>query len=372
MSKILKSLQFVTQSAPSTPSSGLGAIYASSSSTLSSGVSLYFKNSLGTVYDLAASSGNIVIWQYTGSTTTQTYTWTKHPQTKYIEVFCMGAGGGGGGGRTSNNTGQSRQGGSGGGGGTIVRALFDRNGLPATSYTITVGAGGDGGTGSASGIPPVVGGWNGQVGFSGESTSFGSLVIAVGGGGGNGGSNGGTIAGGLGGDIFLCTPLGLYAFPGQVGGTVSNTAIGSNPNADINQSATSFIISAGGGGGGGNYLNSNTTGGSGSSGLDWGVIKTNFGGTPAAPGSGLAGGNGTDNLTYLTFLRYITGSASVLNTVGQGGGGGGGAFPGGAGGSGGRYGAGGGGGGSGISGSTNIGGTGGKGSPGLCIVLEYR
>lgn len=96
MGKVITSLQFVTQSAPSTPPSTHGNIFASASS-------LYFINDSGQIYDLASSSGSLRISYYTGSSTTQTYTYTKLGNLKYLKVICVGAGGGGGSGRTRRN-----------------------------------------------------------------------------------------------------------------------------------------------------------------------------------------------------------------------------------------------------------------------------
>jgi predicted Zn-dependent protease len=77
MGKVITSLQFVTQSAPSTPPSTHGNIFASAST-------LYFKNSDGVEYDLASSSGSLRISYYTGSATTQSYTYNKLGNLKYL------------------------------------------------------------------------------------------------------------------------------------------------------------------------------------------------------------------------------------------------------------------------------------------------
>ena len=94
-------------------------------------------------------------------------------------------GGGGGGGRFQG--GQS----TGGGGGACVQVLYELSALPA-SISITIGAGGTGATGNATG-------------GNGGNTSFGALLTAYGGAGGgsnasldptNGGGGGGSLAAG--------------------------------------------------------------------------------------------------------------------------------------------------------------------------------
>lgn len=97
---------------------------------------------------------------------TSTGTFTAPANVSYVEIFLVGGGGGGG----SAQRASSACGGGGGGGGTVV--LWRK--LPVTggtSYTVTIGAGGAGSTGFASG---AVGG----------DTTFGSLATAWGGGGG--------------------------------------------------------------------------------------------------------------------------------------------------------------------------------------------
>jgi hypothetical protein len=55
MAKLLNTTFLVTQSAPATPSSGFGTLFASSSK-------LYFKNTSGTTYDLTTATRNGVIY----------------------------------------------------------------------------------------------------------------------------------------------------------------------------------------------------------------------------------------------------------------------------------------------------------------------
>lgn len=99
---------------------------------------------------------------------TESGTWTKPDNCRFVRVTCVGGGGGGGGWENLSSTAHSGAAGGGGGGGTVV-AWLDATGL--TSETITIGAGGS--AGSA-----------GNRGGDGGYTSFGSTVSAAGGKGG--------------------------------------------------------------------------------------------------------------------------------------------------------------------------------------------
>lgn len=382
MSQILKSLQLsTTGSAPGTPNSDFGVVYASGSNKF------FFKNSSGTEVDISTPGrGRISILYYTGSAigdgTTQTYTWNKPVGLKFIEVCCVGAGGGGGGGMRSG--GAVSTGGAGGGGGAIVWVTFDADTLTNSSYSIVVGAGGAGGAGSTTST--------GNVGITGGTSSFGTLVIARGGAGG--------VAGGFsissqtsGGQALLCTPAGYpYSINGCNAGTLDATAIGpaySSPAFVIFDNAALTLdegrsgggvltnIPKGRGGGGGGYGGGNTggihSGSRGSNGYQFTTLITNGG----FPGSGSSGQNATtptDNM--ITTLLQFSGSTT---TYGLGGGGHGGGFTtgsintnAGSGSNGGLYGAGGGGGGQMLSGNAaHRGGNGGSGSSGLCIITEF-
>jgi len=378
MSQILKSLQLsTTGSAPGTPNSDFGVVYASGSNKF------FFKNAAGTEFDLTATNGLINTLYYTGSAigngTTQTYTWNKPVGLKYIEVCCVGAGGGGGGGMRSTNS--STVGGAGGGGGAIVWLTLDANTLTNASYTIVVGAGGAGGGGSTTST--------GNTGITGGTSSFGTLVIARGGAGG--------VAGGFaissqtsGGQALLCTPAGYpYSINGCNAGTLDANAIGpsyASPAFVIFDNAALTLdegrtgggvltnIPKGRGGGGGGYgggLQGGIHSGSrGSNGYQFTTLITNGG----FPGSGSSGQNATtptDNM--ITTLLQFSGSTT---TYGLGGGGHGGGYGssgnGGNGSNGGLYGAAGGGGGHCGTGSAAFrGGNGGSGSSGLCIITEF-
>ena len=380
MSQILKSLQLpITGSSPSSSLSGFGVVYASGSNKF------YYKNPSGTEFDLVTSNGYINVLYYTGSAigdgTTQTYTWSK-PLTglKYIEVCCVGAGGGGGSGRKglALNSGWA---GVGGAGGAIVWTTFDSS-ILSSSYTITVGAGG------AGGLRQTTNATNGNPGLKGGNTSFGSLVVAEGGGGGPGGAQFTVSTQASGGNSANCTPSG---FPYSLNGCssqIATTQPGNEATAPIIFNAQGFVdvnagvgaterwFGAGGGGGGlgGGRSPSFTNGspaGAGSSGYQFTTLITN-GGTPGNSGSsGTDATAPTDNM--ITTLLQFTGSTTLYGLGGGGHGGGYGTTGnGGNGSNGGLYGAGGGGGGA--TGSTTAlsgSGIGGSGSAGLCIVVEF-
>ena len=382
MSKILKSLQLVTQSAsPSTPSTGTGALFGS-------GSSFYFENSSGTVFDLAASNGYIVTRSYTGSTTgvDVPYTWSKSPNLKYLEICCVGGGGGGGSGRCSATNNVQTM--TGGGGGAIVYLWIEASRLTNSPYTITVGRGGTPGAARVATGTAVTG----NTGSSGGDTSFGSLVVA------KGGSGGSHSSFALGGRADQCTPSqGIWTIPGVPSGTATNAgnqtgdsqpifsptgdpSLNSNP---LWQTFTNFGNGGAAGGVGGllTTLGSNgvplTRGFSGSV-VQSGVIPGNgLGGSAGGvTGSGnTSGGNGQNGLdNIVTKLFPLSGSSPY--GLGTGGGGGAGArvFPG-NGGNGGYYGAGGGAGGQ-LAGLGSVlipssSGAGGSGSSGLCLLIEY-
>jgi len=115
-------------------------------------------------------------------------TWTKPDGLKELIVVCVGAGGGGGSGRNGANN-VAKYGGGGGRGGSMVVDIIQASDL-SSSISITVGSGGSGGAAITS--PDT----NGLAGTAGGDTSFGSFVIAKGGGGGQGGTSTAYGAGG--------------------------------------------------------------------------------------------------------------------------------------------------------------------------------
>ena len=187
-----------------------------------------------------------------------TFTFTVPAGVTLIKVQCWGGGGGGGYGGSNGN------GMNGGGGGAY--ASKDLLVTPTSQYTITVGAGGSGGTSSTSGT-------------QGSNSSFGNLIIAVGGGvsnaqntaalggaaslstgdikysGGNGGkgntsTNGG---GGGGGSSASSTANGIAGITStsQTGGTGGNGPDGDGGNGGNHSGNQAAVGTAPGGGGGG-------------------------------------------------------------------------------------------------------------------------
>lgn len=118
-------------------------------------------------------------------TSSGTFTKATYPWLRAVRVKCQGAGGGGGGAEIT--AAGERSAGAGGGGGAYAESFITDIGSLSASETVTVGAGGAGGTGF-------------QAGTGGGTTSFGSLVSADGGGGGNSAqasSSAGLAAGGI-------------------------------------------------------------------------------------------------------------------------------------------------------------------------------
>ena len=141
------------------------------------------------------------------------------------EVYVMAFGGGGGGGSGLYNAP-----GGGGSGGNMVESLLSVT--PGAKYTVTIGAGGAGGTISGSTF---------SAGGNGGATTFGNQMTATGGAGGpaksntGGGSQFAAASGSTGADGY-----GLSAHGGRSG------------NVQINASVTP-VVSVGGGGGGASY-----------------------------------------------------------------------------------------------------------------------
>lgn len=287
-------------------------------------------------------------------------TWTKPTGAKMVEVITIGAGGAGAAGITKPTDGTHVSGGTGGGGGAIVRKLLRASDLTST-VAVTV-------------APTTSSG-------AGASSSFGTYVVAYGGGGGrvgssagsSGGAGGGT--GGVGEDGSNSTDstgglpastAGASGISGQGAGGVWNAA-GKNAEFGGASGGGSTISSAGssggsslfGGaaGGGGGGVNGGTPGTSanGAAGGAYGSYVV-AGGGAAGTGSGGAGTSGTSRSGY---------------GLGDGGGGGAGngTGTGGAGGAGGAPGGGGGGGGSVAVGQTA--GAGGAGGRGEVRVITY-
>lgn len=368
MSKVLKSLQLITQSYNGTPSTGTGALFAS-------GSILYFENTVGTIFPLGGTGngGYLKVFEYTGSNPgggDLTYTWYKPDNIRFIQVVCVGGGGGGGSGPRLGANGLSSAG-SGGGGGATAWGFFDKSNLLQSSYTISVGGGGAGGASrTTTGV-----GFNGTAG---RYTTFGgTLVSASGGGGGTSGSSGNTnVARGIGGDALNCLPGSGFAIGGCDGGQAASNLARQLPPPNmfsntipLTQPANAAGViptppqSAAGGGPGSTFGAATNPALTGSSGLIFGTL---------IPNNPVLSGSGTNNLIPGYILFQFTGSIPFTTNYGLGGGGNGAPISssgdGLRGGNGGNYGAGGGGSSYAYGRPTS---PGGSGSAGLCIVVEY-
>lgn len=264
-------------------------------------------------------------------------TWTRPSLSLF--TFCVvelwGAGGGGGGGQRYYSS-DRRSGGTGGGGGAYRRMQFLLADLPS-SVTVTIGAGGTGGAGSASlGADPG----NGQ---NGGATTFGSILQAYGGVGGGAVPAGSTLvlSGGSGAGVTSPSTANEPAAWGT-GGRGGQVAPGSNSNDVGNPSGAA---GAGGGAGGGlSPANAAITG------KDGGANSLAKAGGTGATTQGGAGGNGA--------------------LFGEGGGGGGWGLTADAG-NGGNGNVAGGGGGGGASTNAYLPGSGGNGGPGRAVIYVW-
>jgi hypothetical protein len=354
MAKLLNTTFLVTQSAPATPSSDFGTLYAS-------GSSLFFKNSNGVNYNLIlVGSGSVSVFTGNG-------TWTKSNNVKYIKVICAGGGGGGGGGRLAAAS-SLRFGGGGGAGGNINVAYFSSSSLTPGDYNITIGGGGGGGSGRTT---TANFGLGGSTGFSSSFASGSTILLRGIGGIGGGGGDGGGGVGGI--NITQSTaivpnPYPPFYYSGVNGGNGFTTTLVTASDA---LSGNRFL--AGGGGGGGiNTSNISGSGGSGSAIYNYATLIPS--GSPGRVGS-LNGENGAPVLDVAQLLFY---SGSLLSTnvrVGTGGHGGAGgtnspATSAGNGGNG-SLGAGGGGGGGGTAAAGISSGNGSNGGNGFVLIFEY-
>jgi hypothetical protein len=200
------------------------------------------------------------------------------PWLKAIRVRCVGGGGGGGGaGTTASNT--IAIGSNGAGGNYAESFITDIAGLDA-SVTVTRGAGG---AASAAGV---------SNGGAGDTSSFGSLVVAGGGGGGFGNGAGTVPSWGAGapapsatatGDlvIFGDSPdspnriaLFFVLFPKLAGSFLSGSPRQDGTGNGVNGNAGQLFGGGGGGGGNANSQGTNRSGGAGGNGI---VIVDLFG-----------------------------------------------------------------------------------------------
>jgi len=265
---------------------------------------------------------------------TSSGTWTKPTGAKVINIQLL-AGGGGGGGGFKNVASTNRSGGAGGGGGGCLSANIPAQLLPETPISITIGAGGLGGSGSTNN------GVNGGAGVLGGATIFGSgasgeiTYIATGGAGGGGGSG-------------AASAVGFGSLNANSGGqgNIGNGAVGQPSAANSNH----FMGGAGGGGAGG-INNSNAI----STGLNGG--RSNLLNLTGGASNGGAGQNNTGAVNGLFAVGSGGGGGNSSRTV-DGTSGGNGGFPS----------SGGGGGGASEAGNGGAGGTGGA---GMAIITTY-
>ncbi len=211
-------------------------------------------------------------------TLTSSGLWTKPASGTRVLVQIWGAGGSGG--RAG-----AVEGGGGGGGGAYIQVWFDIGDLGATE-TVTIGAGG---------ASVTIDNTDGNVG---GNTTFGSLAIIFGGGGGEGaGLASGDGIGGGGGGVYSAGNTGNVGPPGGEGGdplggatNVDSTFGGGGGAEGDNQNPGTSIYGGGGGGVGDNNAN-NTDGGDSINGGGGGGGGGNNGPNTAG-GNSVSGGNG--------------------------------------------------------------------------------
>ena len=223
--------------------------------------------------------------------------WYNFYQQKTYTIQYLAVGGGGGGGEVI----------AGGGGGGAVKTGNITAAAGDNPYTITIGAGGAGGTdGSPSTYP------GGASGNASIITSPSVLTVTAAGGGGGGGFNlaGVGAGGGQGGGQGAGTGAGVAAGPGNFPGgtsTNNNSAAGGGGAGAAGASATSG--SCGAGGIGYQWFNNEYYAGGGGGGA-----RIPLGGTAASGGLGGGGAGATGG--------SATATAGTTNTGGGGGGGG--------------------------------------------------
>lgn len=234
------------------------------------------------IYDTSGASGS--------------WTWPSGVDSCWVTL--VGAGGGGAGNRNGVAVGAC----SGGGAGeTLLRVPYPRNGVATTSYSVgTAGSGGAGSTGT-----------NGNAGTAGGDTTFGSTLVAKGGG--AGAYNSGSATGGTGGGSRQVADAsnsvgsnavieGLTSESGSNGGGASNTTSGkAGGKCEQFSGGTGGTGNGGGGGGGASYFAAGANGANATAGTA---------ATPTAATKGAGGGGGGAN---------SSGAATAGGTGGAGG-----------------------------------------------------
>jgi hypothetical protein len=223
----------------------------------------------------------------TSFTTVGINSWIAPAHVNSVEYLVVGGGGGGGGAYDTGSAG-------GGGGGLVLSGTLTV--VPGNTYSITVGAGGTGGTANRTLIPPEYSGNNGgtskfatkialgggggyrsrvQIGGSGFGGSAATGLTAPSGGNGAGNKDGGKPGGGGGGN-------------GSAGGSSTLTPLQSRTGgAGLTNNISSSNVTYGAGGDGGPYytdyagsngINNTGNGGEGASSSDGNVDSGNNGG----------------------------------------------------------------------------------------------
>jgi hypothetical protein len=249
-------------------------------------------------------------------------TWTAPAGLTAAEVLVVGAGGGGGGGiYTGDSTSYSVSGGGAGGG--LIEQVVPVTG--GSAYTITVGAGGAGGV---SGVDP---GSAPGAGYTGNASSFGTLITVLGGGGATsqGGNqrwslaDSGLLAASFAGDYLSSASATATAGAGGGGGGIGFPFVvaatsgalfesgffgaGGKPNANNALSDNHYGVGGvngfGGGGGGALIETNNTRQGKGAPNAGDGLVITAGTANPAASAGvanfGGGGGGGGNNGTFV-------------------------------------------------------------------------
>ena len=286
-------------------------------------------------------------------------TWMPKPTSTFFEMVIVGGGGGGGRGGAIPTSGSGSGGGGGGGASALWLPAQPVLALGGVAATVTIGAGGVGGT---SGTPNGTGGGSTDVNFPTFGTIVGGMdFYANGGGGGSVGASGAASGGGGGGSL------------GSGGGDASGST-GGTAGVPFGDAGGSGVASAN------NALGGQGSAGAGGSavGVGWNSGTAWDGATGGAAGAGFSSGVANAsvyNSGQNKFTAGVSGTAPTAGNsppVGPGSGGGGGAASasanGTAGGAGGA-GAGGGGGAAGI--GTYTPGNGGNGGAGAAWFIEW-